>query len=241
MSFYEELSRYYDEIFATTPAEMAFIRQRLSGRQRLLDIGCGTGNKTELLAEAGRQITGLDLDEGMIEKARTLHAPPGLDYLRADMLGISELFPPAHFDGLICLGNTLPHLTEAGEAAKFVEALKLAAAPEALLVIQVLNYDHIRAANLKELPLIETEHCVFRRFYDWPDGELRFRTRLEVKGGQTYENDIPLRPIFKADLAELLAPGFQSLEFFGGYDGRPWQPDSFVTLLTALRKAEKNS
>ena len=38
--------------------------------QRVLDIGCGTGVMGLLFAEMGHQVTGVDLSEAMIAKAR---------------------------------------------------------------------------------------------------------------------------------------------------------------------------
>ncbi len=92
MTFYQELSQYYDEIFALEPGEMDFLKRRLAGRTRLLDLGCGTGHKTELLAGEGREIVGLDLEPELIALARRHHAPPGLSYLVGDMSAVGLKF-----------------------------------------------------------------------------------------------------------------------------------------------------
>lgn len=240
MTFYKDLSLYYDEIFAVTPAEMGFIRAKLVGRKRILDLGCGTGNKTELLAEPERLIVGLDLDPAMIELARQHHSGPGLEYRVGDLTGFGRDFPPASFEALLCLGNTLPHLTEPGLLGQFMDQAAATLAPGGDLIIQILNYDHILDDRVRELPLIETEAAVFRRHYDWSGpgdpAEIRFRTRLEIKGGAAYDNDIPLRPIRRAELENLLANGFERPEFFGGYDGRPLAPDSLPLISLARRK-----
>lgn len=240
MTFYQELSRYYDEIFAVTEAEMGFIKARLAGRKRLLDLGCGTGNKTELLTASDRLIVGLDLDPAMIALAQSRHAGPGLEYRLGDLIGFGRDFPPASFDALLCLGNTLPHLTEAGQLALFIDQAAATLAPGGDLIIQILNYDHILDHQVRKLPLIETEHTVFRRYYDWAGpgdpAEIRFRTRLEIKGGPAYDHDIPLRPIRQAELKDLLAKGFETPAFFGGYDGRALSPDS-LSLISLSRRS----
>lgn len=240
MSFYQELSWYYDEVFAVTPAEMSFVKDRLKGRLKILDLGCGSGNKTELLAESGRLIVGLDLDPAMIELARSRHLAPGLEYQVGDLADFGRDFPPASFDALLCLGNALPHLTEPGQLGRFMEQASATLAPGGDLMIQILNYDHILDDQVRELPLIETERLVFHRYYDWSGPgepqEIHFRTRLEIKGGPAYDNDIPLRPIRRAELENLMAENFEKPVFFGGYDGRPLNRDSLPLLCLARRK-----
>src|SRR5436190_8156536 len=38
--------------------------------QSILELGCGTGKNTELLARIGKQVLAFDFSEGMIERAR---------------------------------------------------------------------------------------------------------------------------------------------------------------------------
>lgn len=240
MTFYEELSRYYDQIFAVSAAEMNFIRETLAGRKRILDLGCGTGHKTELLAEPDRRTVGLDLDPAMIEVAQKNHSGPGLEYRVGDLTTFGQDFPLASFDALLCLGNTLPHLTQPAQLPLFMDQAAATLAPGGDLIIQILNYDHILDDQVKELPLIETEAAVFRRYYDWTGPgeprEIRFRTRLEIRGGAAYDHDIPLRPIRRAELEARLSKSFEAPAFFGGCDGRPLKRDSLPLLSMARRK-----
>ncbi|UQZ88112.1 hypothetical protein C4J81_02350 [Deltaproteobacteria bacterium Smac51] len=233
MSFYQELSRYYDEIFAVGPGEMDFLRSRLTDCRNILDVGCGTGNKTELLAEPGRRILGLDLDPDMIRLADTYHPAEGITYQVGNMTEISRL-AGAPFDGLICLGNTLVHLEPPLVNTFFTDAAAILK-PGAVLAIQILNYDCIIDSGLSELPLIDTEHTTFSRHYDWEAGALHFRTHLEIKGGDSYDNDIILHPLRRAALLEAMSVGFGAAQFFGGYDGRPLAADSLVLIAIATR------
>ncbi|ASZ14914.1 methyltransferase domain-containing protein [Chitinophaga pendula] len=60
--------------------------QPLAGEQ-ILDLGCGTGELTAKLADAGALVTGLDNDGEMIASARAQY--PGLDLVVADAAGFS--------------------------------------------------------------------------------------------------------------------------------------------------------
>src|SRR5689334_15946154 len=50
--------------------------------QRVLDLGCGTGDLTAKIAERGATVVGLDADARMIERARARF--PDLEFVHGD-------------------------------------------------------------------------------------------------------------------------------------------------------------
>lgn len=74
---YEEWTDYVKELFAEEGVKDGI----------LLDLGCGTGSVTELLAESGFDMIGIDNSEEMLEIAMEKRAESGLDilYLLQDM------------------------------------------------------------------------------------------------------------------------------------------------------------
>lgn len=63
-----------------TPGEADFLERELGGdrRRRILDIGCGTGRHAIELARRGYQVTGFDLSEGQLRRARQKAADAGV-------------------------------------------------------------------------------------------------------------------------------------------------------------------
>jgi ubiquinone/menaquinone biosynthesis C-methylase UbiE len=53
--------------------------------QSILEIGCGTGKNTTLLAHVGRKVTALDFSEGMLQKAREKVAADHVTFVAADV------------------------------------------------------------------------------------------------------------------------------------------------------------
>ena len=74
---YEEWTDYVKELFAEEGVKAGI----------LLDLGCGTGSVTELLAKSGFDMIGIDNSEEMLEIAMEKRAESGLDilYLLQDM------------------------------------------------------------------------------------------------------------------------------------------------------------
>ncbi|GAA3017703.1 class I SAM-dependent methyltransferase [Streptosporangium longisporum] len=79
---------------------------RVGPRDRVLDIGCGTGQSTREAARAAvtGSVVGVDLSAPMLERARRLSDDQGLTnitYRQADAQ--VHRFPPAHFD--LCISR----------------------------------------------------------------------------------------------------------------------------------------
>jgi len=70
---------------------------------RVLDVGCGQGAASRVLAAAGAEVTGADLTPELVAAARRHEAaqPLGITYLESDAQGLAEL-PDAAFDLVTC-------------------------------------------------------------------------------------------------------------------------------------------
>lgn len=60
------------------------IRTYIPDDATIVDLGCGTGKATVQLAGLFRHVTGVDLEERMLEYAR-LRSPPNITYIQADV------------------------------------------------------------------------------------------------------------------------------------------------------------
>jgi 2-polyprenyl-3-methyl-5-hydroxy-6-metoxy-1,4-benzoquinol methylase len=77
-------------------------------RLRVLDVGCGEGQLTAAIAEAGFDVLGIDVAEEPLRRAHALH--PGLELLRVEPDGQWPL-PDASFDA-VWAGETIEHVTD---------------------------------------------------------------------------------------------------------------------------------
>lgn len=100
-----------------------------------LEIGCGMGAFTRLLAGRARQVTALDLSPQMLRLAqeRSAHLN-NINYVLGDFLNLS--FPAESFDCVVSI-STLHHLPLAQTLEKMKSVLK----PGGILIIQDLVAD----------------------------------------------------------------------------------------------------
>ncbi|MBC7227629.1 MAG: class I SAM-dependent methyltransferase [Thermoflexales bacterium] len=246
---YDDFSADYDRFVnwpARLAAELPFVIGQVENLSYILDAACGTGMHAVALAQRGWRVAGADPSPGMIARARANARAAGVD-VRFEVAGFGELRARlgGSFDGLLCLGNSLPHvLTPEGlraALADFAACLR----PGGLLLVQNLNYDRILARRERWMePQAHREgeqEWLFLRFYDFdPDGLLTFHILRLHRAGGLWEQRVlstRLRPLRQAELtAALEETGFGAITLYGDMQGSPFDPDHSPNLVVVAAK-----
>lgn len=232
MLFYQEMSKIYDDIFPLEPGSMDFFKSKLAGHTALLDIGCGTGNKTIEFKNTVQHLVGVDISPDMIDVAHKHHSAPNITYIHGDVLKLEKTVKPSSFDAAICLGNTLAHMNTPNKININLDAINRLLTPGGIFIIQILNYDRVVKQKITALPVLETDTVRFKREYKWEKDKIIFLTKLEYKqNGKTYENNAQLYPLLKSELtAALNRAGFTIPQYYGSFEGAPYTAESFITV-----------
>lgn len=242
--FYTSISQYYSEIFPYKPVQLKFIENGvgdLTGKS-ILDIGCATGELAFQLAKSGANVTGIDLNEDLLDLARKgigdLQSPKSKTRLRqkpspvkitspfpkfqiGNMLELKNDFRKGQFDAVLCFGNTLVHLPTFKSIQQMLEGVKFVLKPGGLFFLQILNYNYILENRVSELPLIETEKIRFVRQYKFQGDSplICFNTELYIKKeNETISNETTLLALKSYELVNMLeAAGFTKIELFSNF------------------------
>ncbi|GAP13360.1 protein containg methyltransferase domain [Longilinea arvoryzae] len=255
MQMYDQFSIDYDRFVNwdnRLAYELPFLERALAGRERVLDAACGTGRHAIALAQRGFKASGADLSAGMIERARANAKEAGVevDFQQAGFGELARSIPPGtgspDFDGVLCLGNSLPHAVGPGALEAALRDFAACLRPSGVLILQNRNFDAVSTARNRWMePQSHREgerEWLFLRFYDFlPSGLIQFNVvTLQRERDQPWQQQITssmLRPLTQSDLAEALpAAGFDQIEWFGGLGGESFDPAASGNLVVLARK-----
>jgi SAM-dependent methyltransferase len=166
---------YYDLVYADKPyaAEASFVlaqlEQLLGRRPRtLLDIACGTGRHAAEFAAAGIEVTGVDLNEQLLERAR--ERSPDIEFVQQDMTELD--LGDARFEAVTCLFDSIGYPQRNELVTATLDAARRHLATDGVLAVEFLN-----------APAMIVHSAPLRvRRWDTSDGELLriSETRLDL-------------------------------------------------------------
>jgi ubiquinone/menaquinone biosynthesis C-methylase UbiE len=156
------------------------------GCKHILDAACGNGRYTRVLlrhADADAQITGFDLSQRMLKRARRRVPSPRVTLVSADLTRLP--YPDAYFDAVVC-GWVLEHLPDPRPGLKELARVMRSGAKLLLLVTEdtltgsmCSRMWHCRTYNRTEL-LRACQQCGFR--WERPLWFTRFHRILKLGG-----------------------------------------------------------
>jgi glycine/sarcosine N-methyltransferase len=237
MSFYSSIVTYYDEIFPLSDREAAFTSQLAEehGCQTMLDIGCGSGALAYAMTPHLLRIEAFDYDQAMVDKAISLRDHPAIHFRQGDMRCLMEMYETASFDLITCYGNTLVHLPQQEALAVLPQVYDLLT-EGGVFACQILNYEHIFAEQITELPMIKQSSLRFERRYELlSPQEVLFHSRLTlVHDDSIVENVISLYPLTKDELtAGLEQAEFKQLRWYSNFGGDAYHGAHLPLIVTA--------
>lgn len=164
-----EVAAVYDRLMHSVPYAdwVAYLKRLLETRnarpRRILDLACGTGNVTELLAEEGYVMTGVDIASHMIAEARRKAGEKGLSITyHVQDAGLLDL-PGERFDLCISLFDSLNYVTEPAHLQSAFERVALHLTRNGLFIFD-LNSELALRENFFDQSSMNPEEPLR---YDW--------------------------------------------------------------------------
>ena len=139
---------YYEDLWRDLPGELSpphwelrrsFLLSQVRTGDRALDLGCGDGSFTPVLAEAGASAAGVDVAAAAIERAARRH--PGLDFRLVPFDGALP-FEDGTWD-LIWASEVIEHVAD---TARWLSEVRRVLAPSGRLLLTTPSHGRLRLA-----------------------------------------------------------------------------------------------
>jgi SAM-dependent methyltransferase len=206
-------------------------------RAEMLDVGCGRGRHTRVLARRGYRVTGLDLSARAIEVARWRAEAEGLR-LGIDVRFLQADMRLAHFqerfDGVVNLFTSFGYFVDEADHADAISAMAAALRPGGFLVQDFLNVPYVEnhlvardERTLGDVSVIQQRSIA--------NGRVVKDITLE-KNGERHVFQESVRLLERSDFERYYAAaGLELEQVFGDYEGGEHGSDSPRLILIARK------
>lgn len=178
--------------------------------EQVLDLACGRGRHTAVLADHGLRVTGIDLSAENISTARSHF--PNQTFYQADM---RDPFPGS-YSAIFNVFTSFGYFEDAADNARVIENMYNALKMRGWLVLDYLNPTYV-ASHLLTSEQVDRPERTFHihRFIedDWVVKRIEFRAK-----GKDHCVEEKVRLISKEQFVQLLAPyAMKIVHTFGSY------------------------
>lgn len=225
MGAYEALAASYDRLTNDVDYEatVAFYyeilnREGLSPRTAV-DLACGTGSVSAILARKGLRVTGVDLSEEMLtvaqQKAGGLENPPQLVCQSLQKLHLSRAV-----DMAVCALDSLDYITDPDDCAQAIRRVYKALNPGGIFIFDVNTPEKLRAMD-GQVFLDEDDdvYCVWRGEFDEETNICSYGMDLFQRRGKLWERSFEEHREYAYSQDQLVrylkAAGFTHIAVYG--------------------------
>ncbi len=237
----------YDIIYGKWTDDLPFyISQIGEHRKRVLELACGTGRLTIPLALQGLDLTGIDIEESMLARAREKAEQEGahIDWVHGD---VRDFNLGKVFDAVLFPANSISHLLDNKSVEAFLACVRRHLTEDGRFMFHTYNpilQVFTRDPNQRH-PVGEYEDPLGRGLVVVTESHAYDRA-LQVNNitwycsfhdtGEEIVKPLPLRMFFPQELDSLLRHnGFEIIAKYGGFDQSPFSSESDRQILVCRK------
>jgi ubiquinone/menaquinone biosynthesis C-methylase UbiE len=230
--------RIYDLLNAGERDLLFYLDRIGPAPQHIVDIGCGTGLFTRMLARHGHTVTGLDPAAAMLNYARSQPGAESVNWLH----GTAEQLPAdARFDVALMTGHAFQCLQSDDEVTATLRAIRRHLAPGGRLLFESRNplaqawrgwnaADSRRDYRSDDGEVLTVWHELGEQEGEW----ISFASYYRFADGEMLVSASTLRFMPQPEIARRLAQaGFTQVDFRGDWEGAPYRDDSPAIIVLA--------
>ena len=172
MDAYHALAASYDRLTndvdyeATVEFYMQILEREGLRPRTAVDLACGTGSVTKILAQKGYDVVGVDMSEDMLtqafQKVQDMECPP-----RFICQSLQQLYLPRGVDMAVCALDSLDYITDPEDCAEAIRRTYKVLNPGGIFIFDVNTPEKLRAMD-GQVFLDEDDdvYCVWRGEFD---------------------------------------------------------------------------
>lgn len=225
MGAYEALAASYDRLTndvdyeATVAFYYEILKQEGLKPRTAVDLACGTGSVTAILAGKGLQVIGVDMSEDMLtvasQKAGDLHPAPWFI-----CQSLQELRLPKAVDMAVCALDSLDYVTDPEDCREAIRRVYKYLNPGGIFIFDVNTPEKLRAMDGQVfLDEDENVYCVWRGEFDEETNICSYGMDLFQRKGNLWERSFEehCEYAYSAEtlVGYLRAAGFTHIRVYG--------------------------
>ena len=193
MDAYHALAASYDRLTndvdyeATVEFYMQILKKENLRPRTAVDLACGTGSVTQILAQRGFDVTGVDMSEEMLteafQKVQDMEQPP-----RFICQKLQELYLPRGVDMAVCALDSLDYITNPDDCAEAIRRTYKVLNPGGIFIFDVNTPEKLRAMD-GQVFLDEDDdvYCVWRGEFNEQTNICSYAMDLFQRRGNTWQ------------------------------------------------------
>lgn len=249
MGAYEALASSYDRLTGDVDygAAVEFYKEILKREgispRTAVDLACGTGSVTVLLAQMGLSVIGVDMSEEMLTQAQEKAWDLDL-MLRFVCQKLQELCLPRGVDLAVCALDSLDYITEPSDCREAIRRVYKALNPGGIFIFDVNTPEKLRAMD-GQVFLDEDDdvYCVWRGEFDEESNICSYGMDLFQRDGNVWRRSFEEHREYAYSREQLVSylkdAGFTRIGVYADRcfeDPRPGEQRIFIKARKGIRK-----
>ena len=224
MDAYHALAASYDRLTndvdyeATVEFYMDILRREGVTPRTVVDLACGTGSVTAILARMGYPVLGVDMSEEMLTEAamKTMDCDPMPRFVCQKL---QQLHLPRAVDMAVCALDSLDYITDPDDCKEAIRRVYKALNPGGIFIFDVNTPEKLRAMD-GQVFLDEDDdvYCVWRGEFDDETNICTYWMDLFQRQGKTWQRSYEEHREYAYSEEQLrgylMAAGFTHIEVY---------------------------
>jgi len=211
---------------------------QLQKGQKVLDLACGFGRHSVILAQNGLNVTGYDLSDSFLKKASEIadSLMVGLELKQGDMREIPYV---EEFDAVINMFTAFGFFDREEEDLKVLKGVHRALRPGGQFLMDVINREFALAdINYRRWTVENSSYLLEERFFDYFNSRLDLSNRLILHSGEVKEANYSIRLYTLTEMLDMFnKAGLVLTDVYGNFDGELYNAKSPRMILVASKEA----